>query len=73
MIIHEVIPITIFLYWILRIILPYLFRLFVCDHDFIFVRNIYGDEINHAGARSWWCCRKCGKWRGRSALHEEKE
>ena len=36
-------------------------RLF-CRHEYEFVRNIYGDEINHAGGcRSWWRCRKCGK------------
>lgn len=36
-------------------------RLF-CRHEWEFVRNIYGDEINAAGGnRSWWRCRKCGK------------
>lgn len=33
-----------------------------CKHDYEFVRNIYGDEINNgAGKRSEWRCRKCGK------------
>jgi len=32
-----------------------------CRHDWIFMRNIYGDEINKCeGHRSMWCCRKCG-------------
>lgn len=36
-------------------------RLF-CDHKYVWVRNIYGDEINAAGGRrSWWRCEKCGK------------
>ena len=36
-------------------------RLF-CRHEYEFVRNIYGDEIVHAGYnRSWWRCKKCGK------------
>lgn len=36
-------------------------RLF-CKHKYVFVRNIYGDEINLAGGnRSWWRCEKCGK------------
>lgn len=37
-------------------------RLF-CKHEYEFVRNIYGDEINMVnGRRSWWRCKKCGKW-----------
>lgn len=33
-----------------------------CRHEYEFVRNIYGDEIVHAGYnRSWWRCKKCGK------------
>jgi hypothetical protein len=40
-----------------------LLKRLLCKHDFEFVRNIYGDEINHVGGRrSWWRCRKCGKW-----------
>ena len=35
----------------------------LCRHEYEFVRNIYGDEINHTGGRrSWWRCKKCGKW-----------
>ena len=41
----------------------------LCKHDFEFVRNIYGDEINHVGGRrSWWRCWKCGKWIARDKL-----
>jgi hypothetical protein len=33
-----------------------------CEHDYEFVRNIYGDEINACGGyRSIWKCKKCGK------------
>ena len=35
---------------------------FFCKHNNIeFVRNIYGDEINYANARSVWRCKYCGK------------
>ena len=35
-------------------------RLF-CKHQFVFVRNIYGDEINKCGGhRTLWKCSKCG-------------
>ena len=48
-------------------------RLF-CRHEYEFVRNIYGDEINHVGGnRSWWRCRKCGKMALDPHLHKEKE
>lgn len=31
-------------------------------HEYEFVRNIYGDQINqHNGMRSKWRCKKCGK------------
>ena len=31
------------------------FRRLFCRHrEFDFVRNIYGDEINHCGGRSWF-------------------
>jgi hypothetical protein len=34
----------------------------LCKHEYVFERNIYGDEINYAGGnRSWWRCEKCGK------------
>ena len=36
-------------------------RLF-CEHEYDFVRNIYGDEINACGGyRSIWKCKKCSK------------
>lgn len=39
-----------------------LIKRLLCKHEYEFLRNIYGDEINAAGGkRSWWRCRKCGK------------
>lgn len=36
---------------------------FGCEHEYEFVRNIYGDEINQSGGyRSLWQCSKCGKY-----------
>ena len=38
-------------------------RLF-CKHQFVFVRNIYGDEINKCGGhRTLWKCYKCAKYK----------
>lgn len=38
-------------------------RLF-CRHTYLFVRNIYGDEIIEYGwKRSVWRCKECGKYR----------
>lgn len=34
-------------------------RRLVCNHSWEFKRNIYGDEIFLAGARSEWKCKKC--------------
>ena len=49
-----------------------LIRRILCKHEYAFIRNIYGDEINMAGGkRSWWRCRKCGKWKLRSQLGPE--
>ena len=46
----------------------------LCKHEYEFVRNIYGDEINHvSGARSWWLCKKCEKMALGAHLHEEVE
>ena len=43
-------------------------RLF-CEHEYEFVRNIYGDEINACGGyRSIWKCKKCGKIEYRKKL-----
>ena len=42
-------------------IIRLLLKRLTCEHDYEFVRNIYGDEINHSGGyRSWWRCKKCG-------------
>jgi Zn-finger protein len=33
-----------------------------CQHSYVFVRNIYGDEIIEKGwKRSIWRCQNCGK------------
>lgn len=43
-----------------------------CRHDWLFVRNVYGDEIIRVGyRRSVWQCSKCGKLRYRNELHRE--
>ena len=36
---------------------------FFCKHNYLWVRNVYGDEIYMTGKwkRSWWKCYKCGK------------
>lgn len=45
------------------------FKRFWCEHDYVFVRNIYGDEINNCGGyRSLWKCNKCGKYQHREGL-----
>lgn len=42
-----------------------------CKHDYEFVRNIYGDEINSCGGcRSIWKCKKCGKYFYNKELQE---
>lgn len=41
-----------------------------CEHTYIFVRNLYGDQINqHHGMRSEWKCTKCGHIQYREDLH----
>jgi len=41
-----------------------------CEHEYDFVRNIYGDEINqHDGMRSEWRCIKCGHIQYREDYH----
>ena len=51
-----------------------LIKRLLCKHEFEFVRNIYGDEINAAGGRrSWWRCKKCGKMQLRGELHRDSE
>lgn len=52
------------------------FRKFIqkigCKHDYIFIRNIYGDEINQRGGnRSLWQCMKCGKYMYSKALYSK--
>ena len=43
---------------------------FRCEHEYEFVRNIYGDQINqHDGMRSEWRCVKCGHVQYREYLH----
>lgn len=43
--------------WLRKII-----QRFCCAHEYVFVQNIYGDEINRRGGyRSLWQCIKCGK------------
>lgn len=46
-----------------------LFKSLFCKHDYKFIRNIYGDEINHrCGKRSLWQCEKCGNLEYRDYL-----
>jgi hypothetical protein len=53
--------------------LTFLRRIF-CRHrgEMMFLRNIYGDEINEVSVwriyRSWWLCRRCGALVPRQAL-----
>ena len=44
-------------------------------HELVFVRNIYGDEINHISPpnrtyRSEWQCTKCGKIKYKQYLNK---
>ena len=54
--------------WILHIVM----RSF-CSHEYLWVRNVYGDEIYMTGKfkRSWWKCNKCGKWQSREQLYTD--
>lgn len=46
------------------------FKQLFCKHEWKFLRNIYGDEINACnGNRSWWVCKKCGKLELRPELY----
>jgi hypothetical protein len=48
----------------------FLKRLFCRHRRTQFVRNVYGDEINHCGGRrSLWCCEDCGRYMYRKDLH----
>lgn len=43
-----------------------------CNHEYKWVRNIYGDEINSTGGkRSIWKCFKCNKIQYRNELKPE--
>ena len=45
----------------------------LCHHEYEFVRNIYGDEINLlAGCRSVWRCKKCGRLLFSRKLYEDQ-
>lgn len=45
---------------------------YTCNHDYEYVRNLYGDEINYYnGKRSVWKCSKCGKIEFRDYLYEK--
>ena len=51
-----------------------LIRCLFCKHEWEFDRNIYGDEINIVnGKRSWWRCRKCGRYKAMPHLHPEPD
>ena len=42
--------------------MKYLKRIF-CKHEYIFIRKLYGDEINdHNGKRYEYKCSKCGAY-----------
>ena len=48
-------------------------RQIFCRHELEFVRNIYGDEINLVGGRrSWWRCKKCGRWIAKPHLYSNE-
>ena len=50
--------------WLIDII-----KSWFCKHEYVFVRNIHGDEINWCGGyRSIWRCKKCGKLQYREQL-----
>ena len=52
----------------------FLKRLF-CKHDYVFVRNIHGDEIiEYEWKRSIWKCQLCGKtFYGSFPIHDFTE
>jgi hypothetical protein len=56
------------LFWVYAVI-----GRFFCKHDYIWVRNVYGDEIYMTGKfkRSWWKCNKCNKWQSREQLYTD--
>lgn len=49
------------------------FKRLFCQHNFRWVRNIYGDQIIlHNWKRSMWKCVDCGKLQARDHLEPEK-
>ena len=54
--------------------MDFLKRLF-CKHDYVFVRNIHGDEIiEYEWKRSIWKCQLCGKtFYGSFPIHDFTE
>lgn len=56
------------LFWVCAVI-----SRFFCKHNYLWDRNVYGDEIYMTGKfkRSWWKCNKCGKWQSREQLYTE--
>ena len=44
------------------------FKKLKCEHIYIHIRDIHGDEVNRFGARSVWKCLNCGKIEYRSSL-----
>ena len=46
-------------------------RRFLCKHNYLWVRNVYGDEIYMTGKfkRSWRKCNKCSEWQSKEYLH----
>lgn len=56
----------------LFVVVQRLVRRWRCRHEWAWVRNIHGDEINRVSLsrvyRSWWRCRLCGKEQPRQEL-----
>lgn len=45
-----------------------------CQHDLMFIKNIFGDEIIWSGyKRSIWKCTKCGKNKWNDKLYYTNE
>lgn len=50
-----------------------IFKRLFRKHEYEFVRNIYGDEINSSGGkRSVWWCPKCWKYKLSDKLYNWK-
>lgn len=50
----------------------FIYSLF-CNHEYVFDRNFYGDQIiEHGFNRSQWYCKKCGKIQLRQYLERDK-